>query len=79
MRADLDQHHQELRGALHAALVTARAHCGLAPGCDHGACADLLAPLAYGVNLRSRARADAHDLTGTVTAALASLTGPARP
>ncbi|MER5209592.1 hypothetical protein ABT063_03120 [Streptomyces sp. NPDC002838] len=43
------------------------------------ACADLLALLAYGVNLRSRAGADARDLDRTVTAALASLGGPTAP
>ncbi|WP_149827320.1 TetR/AcrR family transcriptional regulator [Streptomyces tailanensis] len=79
VRAVLDRHHQELRDAMHAALVTAHAQGQLAPGCDPGACADLLALLAYGVNLRSRAGADAHDLGRTVTAALASLGGPAAP
>jgi len=58
---------------MHAALVTADAREQLAPGCDPGTWADLLALLAYGVNLRSRAGADARDLGRTVTAALASL------
>jgi hypothetical protein len=35
--------------------------------------ADLLALLAYGVNLRSRAGADARELTRTVTGALGAL------
>ncbi|GHE67448.1 TetR/AcrR family transcriptional regulator [Streptomyces capitiformicae] len=79
VRAVLDQHHRELRDALHAALVTADAQGQLAPGCDPGACADLLALLAYGVNLRSRAGADARDLNRTVTTALASLGARATP
>ncbi|WP_328769823.1 TetR/AcrR family transcriptional regulator [Streptomyces sp. NBC_00286] len=79
VRAVLDRHHQQLRDAMHAALVTADAQGQLSAGCDLGACADLLALLAYGVNLRSRAGADARDLGRTVTAALASLGGPAAP
>jgi AcrR family transcriptional regulator len=75
VRAVLDRHHQELRDAMYAALVTADARGQLSPGCDPGASADLLALLAYGVNLRSRAGADAHDLGRTVSAALASLGG----
>ncbi|MDN3029327.1 TetR/AcrR family transcriptional regulator [Streptomyces sp. S.PB5] len=70
VRAVLDQHHQELRDALYAALVSAERQGQLAPGADPGASADLLALLAYGVNLRSRAGADAATLTTTVTAAL---------
>ncbi|KUO17449.1 TetR/AcrR family transcriptional regulator [Streptomyces dysideae] len=68
----LDRHHQELRDALYAALVKAEAHGQLAPGTDPGAAADLLALLAYGVNLRSRGGADAGSLSVTVTAALDS-------
>lgn len=79
VRAVLDRHHQELRDAMYAALVTAHGYGQLAAACDPGACADLLALLAYGVNLRSRAGADARDLGRTVTAALASLGGPAAP
>ncbi|MFE2431898.1 TetR/AcrR family transcriptional regulator [Streptomyces sp. NPDC059373] len=70
VRAVLDQHHQELRDALYAALTTAQAQGQLSSGADPGASADLLALLAYGVNLRSRAGADAGALTKTVTAAL---------
>ncbi|WP_328422176.1 TetR/AcrR family transcriptional regulator [Streptomyces sp. NBC_00443] len=73
VRTALDQHHRMLREALYEALVTARAEQQLAPGTDLGAAADLLALLAYGVNLRSRAGADARELTKTVTAALGSL------
>ncbi len=73
VRVLLDRHHQELRNALLAALLTAEAQGQLTPDHDPGASADLLALLAYGVNLRSRAGADARDLGRTVTAALASL------
>ena len=73
VRAVLDQHHRELRDAMHAALVTAERLGQLAPGADPGTFADLLALLAYGVNLRSRAGADAATLRGTVTAALDSI------
>ncbi|GAB2958215.1 TetR/AcrR family transcriptional regulator [Streptomyces pseudoechinosporeus] len=79
VRALLDRHHRELRDAMHAALVTAHAQGQLSASCDPSAAADLLALLAYGVNLRSRAGADARDLGTTVTAALASLGGPAAP
>jgi len=44
-----------------------------------GASADLLALLAHGVNLRSRAGADSATLAGTVTTALDSITGRAAP
>ncbi len=73
VRALLDRHHQELRDALYAALVTAEARGQLATGADPAAAADLLALLAYGVNLRSRAGADARALKKTVTAALDSI------
>ncbi|MGV9242541.1 hypothetical protein [Streptomyces sp. NPDC003710] len=46
----------------------------LAAGTEPGVTADLLALLAYGVNLRSRAGADAGSLRATVGAALRSLT-----
>ncbi|WP_409467420.1 TetR/AcrR family transcriptional regulator [Streptomyces sp. HC307] len=73
VREALDLHHQRLRGAFREALVTARAQHQIAPCADLGAAADVLALLAYGVNLRSRAGADARDLAKTVTAALDSL------
>lgn len=79
VRAILDQHHQELRDAMYAALVTAQAQGQLTPDADPGAAADLLALLAYGVNLRSRGGADAASLQSTVTAALASIGGRAAP
>ncbi|WBO68968.1 TetR/AcrR family transcriptional regulator [Streptomyces camelliae] len=77
VRAILDRHHQELRDAMYAALVTAEAEGQLAAGADPGAAADLLALLAYGVNLRSRAGADAEALHRTVSAALESIGRPA--
>ncbi|MGW7527329.1 TetR/AcrR family transcriptional regulator [Streptomyces sp. NPDC054783] len=73
VRAILDQHHGELREAMYTALVTAQTEGQLADGTDPGAAADLLALLAYGVNLRSRAGADAKTLSNTVTVALASI------
>ncbi|MFJ4791198.1 TetR/AcrR family transcriptional regulator [Streptomyces sp. NPDC088794] len=79
VRTVLDQHHQELRDAMHAALVTAQTQGQLTPSADPGAFADLLALLAYGVNLRSRTGADARELSRTVAAALASLGGRAAP
>ncbi|OEV29299.1 TetR family transcriptional regulator [Streptomyces nanshensis] len=66
----LDRQHHRLRDALHRALRTAQAHCQLAPGSDPAAAAEVLALLAHGVNLRSRAGADAPQLRSTVTAAL---------
>ncbi|MFF4398228.1 TetR/AcrR family transcriptional regulator [Streptomyces sp. NPDC001480] len=71
----LDRHHHRLRDALFAALRTARARGQLAPGTDLTEAAELLATLAYGVNLRSRTGADAPTLHRTVSTALASLTG----
>lgn len=55
------------------ALTTAETHGQLAPTTDPGAAADVLALLAYGVNLRSRAGADARTLEETVTADLRSI------
>ncbi|MDX3119772.1 MULTISPECIES: TetR family transcriptional regulator C-terminal domain-containing protein [Streptomyces] len=73
VRAVLDRHHQDLRDALYAALVTGETQGQLAAGADPGASADLLALLAYGVNLRSRAGTDAATLRKTLTAALDSI------
>ncbi|MFC9286225.1 TetR/AcrR family transcriptional regulator [Streptomyces sp. NPDC057052] len=77
VRALLDRHHQQLRDAMYAALVAAEEQGQLAVGADPGASADLLALLAYGVNLRSRAGADAHTLADTVNAALGPISAPA--
>ncbi|MET7575047.1 TetR/AcrR family transcriptional regulator [Streptomyces sp. NPDC005492] len=75
VRALLDRHHQELRDALHTALVAAEARGQLAAEVAPRATAELLALLAYGVNLRSRAGADAEALHATVNAALHALGG----
>ncbi|MEV7027767.1 TetR/AcrR family transcriptional regulator [Kitasatospora sp. NPDC093558] len=73
----LELHHGQLREAMHAALLAAQEAGRLAPGVDPEASAELLVLLAYGVNLRSRAGADATSLGSTVTATLATLGGPA--
>lgn len=72
-RLVLDQHHQHLREALRAALVTAADQRQLRPAVELDHAAELLALLAYGVNLRSRAGSDARTLSRTVTAFLASI------
>jgi TetR/AcrR family transcriptional regulator, transcriptional repressor for nem operon len=77
VRRVLDRHHQQLRDALLAALRTARARGQLAADADLTTVAEVLAMLAYGVNLRSRAGADAPALQRTVSAALAALGGKA--
>jgi len=71
----LDRHHRQLRDALRAALAAAAARGQLASGTDPGDAAEVLALLAYGVNLRSRAGAPAESLRATVTTALNSLGG----
>jgi AcrR family transcriptional regulator len=73
----LDHHHEHLREAMCVALTTAAGRGQLRPAIDLDDGADLLALLAYGVNLRSRAGADAQTLSRTVTAFLASI-GTAR-
>lgn len=77
VRALLDAHHEWLREALHTALLGAATRGQLAPGVDPASAAGVLALLAYGVNLRSRAGADAAALTDSVRAALAPLAAPA--
>lgn len=73
IRQILDHHHDQLRTAMRAALTAARARGQLRPGVDTGAAADLLALLAYGVNLRSRAGADRDALQTTIDAALTAI------
>ncbi|MET8509054.1 TetR/AcrR family transcriptional regulator [Streptomyces sp. NPDC004787] len=77
VRSLLDAHHEWLRAALEAALRGAAERGQLAPGVDPASAAGVLALLAYGVNLRSRAGADAAALTDSVRAALAPLAAPA--
>ncbi|TGA94386.1 TetR/AcrR family transcriptional regulator [Streptomyces sp. MZ04] len=76
VRAVLDRHHKGLCDALRAALETARRDGQLASSVDSTSAADLLALLAYGVNVRSRAGGDARFLSRTVDAALDSLRAP---
>ncbi|MFH8622835.1 TetR/AcrR family transcriptional regulator [Streptomyces vietnamensis] len=73
VRAVLDRQHQRLRTALHAALLSARRQRQLAEDVDPDSAADVLALLAHGVNLRSRAGADARQLHRTVTAAITAV------
>ncbi len=77
VRAILDRQHQRLREALHTALLAARAQGQLGPAVDPGTAADVLALLAHGVNLRSRAGADAAELSKTVGAAIDATGGRA--
>ncbi|MEV5546540.1 hypothetical protein AB0L35_10485 [Streptomyces sp. NPDC052309] len=76
VRAVLDQHHQGLCHALRSALETANENGQLADAVGPASAAELLAPLAYGVNVRSRAGGDARSLSRTVDAALGSLRAP---
>ncbi|MFH9227336.1 TetR/AcrR family transcriptional regulator [Streptomyces lydicus] len=73
IRTLLEAHHTTLERAMRAALGSAAGLGQLPPSTDLDAAASVLATLAYGVNLRSRAGADARALTDTVTAALAPL------
>ncbi|MBZ4324057.1 TetR/AcrR family transcriptional regulator [Streptomyces huiliensis] len=75
----LDRHHRHLHEALRAALVTAGRLGQLHPAADPDAGAAVLAALAYGVNLRSRAGADAASLTAVVESVLAPLRAPRPP
>ena len=73
VQAMLDEHHRAIRDALHSALETARTRGDLAAGASPEATAETLALLAYAVNLRSRAGADADTLRATITAAVMPL------
>jgi TetR/AcrR family transcriptional regulator, transcriptional repressor for nem operon len=74
IREVLDAHHIALRAAMHAALDAARVRGQLRPGLDPKASAETLALLAYGVNLRSRAGAEAAELMAGVRAVLDGFT-----
>jgi AcrR family transcriptional regulator len=74
VRALLDRQHQRLRDALHSAIRSAQRQQQLTEGVDPGSAADILALLAHGVNLRSRAGADAQQLQATATAAITAVT-----
>ncbi|MGP3957369.1 TetR/AcrR family transcriptional regulator [Nonomuraea sp. 3N208] len=69
VRGVLDQHQDRLRTAMRAALESA----DLRPDLDLDATAEMLALLAYGVNLRSRAGADAAALRRGVSASMVAL------
>ncbi|MGG7572403.1 TetR/AcrR family transcriptional regulator [Streptomyces sirii] len=73
IRGLLEEHHGALRSAMRSALESAAELDQLQPSTDLDDAAAVLATLAYGVNLRSRAGADARSLTDTVSAALAPL------
>ncbi|BDM69870.1 TetR family transcriptional regulator [Streptomyces nigrescens] len=73
IRTLLDEHHRQLRDAMHGALQIAREQGQLAPGVSVEAAAEGLVLLAYGVNVRSRNGADADSLLSTVTATLGLL------
>ena len=74
VHALLDRHHERLCDALADALTTAESLGQLAPDAAPRPTAEVLALLAYGVNLRSRNGADPHSLNRTVQIALESLT-----
>ncbi|MEU6820883.1 helix-turn-helix domain-containing protein [Streptomyces atriruber] len=78
VQAVLDRHHQALCDAMRSALETAKRGGQLAASADPAAAAELLALLAYGVNMRSRAGGDARSLTRTVDTALDSIRNPDR-
>ncbi|TMR98306.1 TetR/AcrR family transcriptional regulator [Nonomuraea basaltis] len=72
VRRVLDQHQDRLRTAMRTALESGEPR----PDLDLDAVAEMLTLLAYGVNLRSRAGADATGLRRGVSAALESLRNP---
>ncbi|MFF4950482.1 TetR/AcrR family transcriptional regulator [Streptomyces chattanoogensis] len=73
IRELLDAHHQTLQSAMRSALSTAAGLGQLAASVDPDAAAAVLATLAYGVNLRSRAGAAADTLRESVAGALVPL------
>lgn len=77
VRQILRGHHTKLRAAMHAALLAAKDMAQLRPDLDPHTTANQLALLAYGVNLRSRAGADAAGLLATITATIDSFRAPA--
>ncbi|MFE6286649.1 TetR/AcrR family transcriptional regulator [Streptomyces sp. NPDC057877] len=76
VRALLDRQHERLRDALRQALLTARRQGQLTEGADPESGAEVLALLAYGINLRSRAGAGARRLRATAMAAIDAVAGP---
>ncbi|PCG86967.1 TetR family transcriptional regulator [Streptomyces sp. WZ.A104] len=78
VRAVLEYQHGTLRNAMRSALATARSKGQLHPGADVEASADLLALVAHGVNLRSRAGVNAPELRRVVTAAMEGISSSRR-
>jgi len=78
VRAVLESQHGTLRDAMRSALATARSKGQLNPGADVEASAELLALVAHGVNLRSRAGADTPELRRAVTAAMEGISSSRR-
>jgi AcrR family transcriptional regulator len=76
VRDVLAEHHHQVRGALRAALDSADRLGQLRPELDLDATAEHLVLVAQGVNLRSRAGADASTLRSAVAAALNALRRP---
>ncbi|MFI9050731.1 TetR/AcrR family transcriptional regulator [Streptomyces sp. NPDC053427] len=79
IRELLDAHHRSLQSAMRAALSTAEGLGQLAARVDLDAAAAVLATLAYGVNLRSRAGAVPDTLRESVAGALAPLRATPSP
>jgi TetR/AcrR family transcriptional regulator, transcriptional repressor for nem operon len=73
VRRRLDRHHEQLRAALRTALDTAQRLGQLRARMDSDDTAGVLALLAYGINLRSRAGAPAVELERTVRHTLTTL------
>jgi AcrR family transcriptional regulator len=73
VRDVLRLHHDQLRAAMCAAVEHAVAAGQVRPGVSAAAAADMLALLAYGVNLRSRAGAEPDALDKTVAATISLL------
>ncbi|MEU3771309.1 TetR/AcrR family transcriptional regulator [Amycolatopsis keratiniphila] len=73
VRAVLHLHHDQLRTAMRTAVDHAAAAGQVRPEVSAAATADMLALLAYGVNLRSRAGAEPRTLEETVSATISLL------
>ncbi|MGY6653711.1 TetR/AcrR family transcriptional regulator [Amycolatopsis sp. TRM77291] len=73
VRAVLNLHHDRLRTAMRTAMEHATAAGQVRQEVSPAAAADMLALLAYGVNLRSRAGAEPGTLKETVSATIALL------
>ncbi|BBY24678.1 TetR/AcrR family transcriptional regulator [Mycobacterium stomatepiae] len=73
IRSLLNRHHQQLRGALSTALRAGRAQGQLSGDADPDRAAEMLASLAYTINLRSRSDAAVLPLRRAVAEALKSI------